>query len=470
MKTTFRLLLLFVVMVAAGGKVWGEIRTITITVDSIKNGGGTLGSNSYNNEEETWIQDGVFFGGKAIAAGNGGNTGAIQMQASNGVLYNTTPLPGKIISIELHSINTPRSSSCYGGTSRLVTGTAADYSVTGGAQVGSASETGWTADDFSGTEYLFFAIKRGGNTAGNTAYLSSIVITCDVPPPSVSLSPSALAFGTILVGTTKTLKLNIKGARLTQDIAVSTATDTASVFSIPVATATAAEAMSSSGKSVDVVFTPEHTYSYGGVLKISSADFADTTLVMTGAGAMPTLNVDSSQVRFGKLAVGNSVSKTIRISSVLLTDSISVSFADNASEFFSVAASKLAPNRAATVAITYAPAAAGEHTATLHLQSGLLTKDIPLSGSAASLLLEENFAYGTGQKLTDNGWAAHSGAGTSPILVTSGLAFSEYAASSTGGAAAVVNNGEDVNRKFDCEAVTSGKIYMAFLFKTERTN
>ncbi|MDR0687834.1 MAG: hypothetical protein LBF55_03990, partial [Prevotellaceae bacterium] len=230
MKTIFKLLLLLAVVVAGSGRVRGEIRTITITADSIKHGGGTLNSGNYNNgAERTWTQDDVSFGGKAITEGTGVNADAIQMEAANGVLYNTTPLPGKIVSIELHSVSTPRPSSCYGGkTSRLVNSDTGSYSVTDGTRVGLASDTGWTAEDFSGTEYVFFAIKRGSSAA----YLSSVVITCDVPlpPPSVSMSPSALAFGTVRVDTFRTLRLNIKGAYLTQDITLSISADTASVF------------------------------------------------------------------------------------------------------------------------------------------------------------------------------------------------------------------------------------------------
>ncbi|MDR0414054.1 MAG: hypothetical protein LBH84_01385, partial [Prevotellaceae bacterium] len=468
MKTTFWLPLLLAIVIAGGESVRGETRTIAITVHSIKEGGGTLGSNSYSGGiEKIWTQDGVAFGGKAITEGAGNNAGALQMQASSGILYNTTPLPGKIVSIELHSTGTARQSSCYGGgASRLVNSEAASYTVSGGTQVGSQSATGWTADDFSGTDYSFFAIKRDANVA----YLTSIVITCELYQPSVSFSPSPLSFGATLVGTPATQRLNIRGEHLSNDITLSITSDTAAVFSVPVATITAAEAMGRNGKNVDVVFTPEHAHSYGGLLILSSPDFSDTAIALAGTGGLPTISVDSLQVRFGKLAQGNSASRSIRITPSLLSDSISVSFADNASEFFSVAVGKLPYSRNTTLSVTYSPTAAGEHTATLRLQSGSLVKDIPLSGSAASLLLEENFAYEVGQKLTDNGWAAHSGEGTSPILVSSGLAFYGYAASGIGGAAAVVNNGEDVNRPFVNAAVTSGKIYMAFMFKTESTN
>ncbi|WP_435525696.1 hypothetical protein [Chryseobacterium indoltheticum] len=61
--------------------VWGWGQTITINLSSA-GGSGNLGSTNYNNgAERTWTQGGISFGGKAITAGNGGNTGLIQTQA-----------------------------------------------------------------------------------------------------------------------------------------------------------------------------------------------------------------------------------------------------------------------------------------------------------------------------------------------------------------------------------------------------
>lgn len=90
-------------------------------------------------------------------------------------------MPGKIVSITINQGGTARQSTLTGGTERLVSSTAADYTTTGTA-VGSASTTGWTAADFTGTEYTFFAIQRGANAA----YISSIVIEYDASSLAVS--------------------------------------------------------------------------------------------------------------------------------------------------------------------------------------------------------------------------------------------------------------------------------------------
>ena len=154
-------------------------KTVTINVANI---GGTtvLSTGNYNGgAERTWTTDGINLAGKAITA-NQNNTPSgtpsgtvIQTQANNGVIYNTTALPGRIVSVTLNFVGTAQVSSLFGGnTDRLVNSTAANYTVTGGTQIGTASSTGWTATDLEGTDYTFFAIKRGSSAS----YISSIEI------------------------------------------------------------------------------------------------------------------------------------------------------------------------------------------------------------------------------------------------------------------------------------------------------
>ena len=85
------------------------------------------------------------------------------------------------------------------------------------------------------------------------------------------------------------------------------------------------------------------------------------------------------------------------------------------------------------------------------------------------VLLVEDFDYDAGELLVDNGWTAHSGAGTSSVaVVTPGLEFPGYFGSGIGNAAGVINTGEDVHKTFAEQ--TSGTIYAAFIIKTETPN
>ncbi len=155
--------------------------TKTLIINTTNIGGtAVLGTSTYSSgAERTWNTEGIAFGGKAITSTVAntpvpGAAGAnIQAQANNGVIYNTTALPGRIVSITINSVGTAQVSSLYGGsTDRLVNNTAGNYTVTGGTQIGTASSTGWTATDLEGTNYTYFAIKRGASVS----YISSIEV------------------------------------------------------------------------------------------------------------------------------------------------------------------------------------------------------------------------------------------------------------------------------------------------------
>ncbi len=77
-------------------------------------------------------------------------------------------------------------------------------------------------------------------------------------------------------------------------------------------------------------------------------------------------------------------------------------------------------------------------------------------------LLTEDFNYTAGQLLTNNGWTAHSGAGTNAITVTSpGLTYTGHTGSGVGNAVSMTTSGEDANRSFT--ETSSGSLYFSFL-------
>ncbi len=104
-----------------------------------------------------------------------------------------------------------------------------------------------------------------------------------------------------------------------------------------------------------------------------------------------------------------------------------------------------------------------------HVSSPAPQVDLPVSGSVTeplepTLFLEENFPYTAATLLTDNGWIAHSGAGTQPAIVgSSGLVYTNYPpATGLSGQTVFSGSAEDVHRTFATQ--TSGNIYTAFLY------
>lgn len=167
--------------------VWGWGQTITIDLTSI-GGSANIGNNAYaGGAERTWTQNSVSFGGKAITAAQSPNTGAIQAQANNGVIYNTTAIPGRIKTIQVNQNASTAFTLSAGSTTRLVNSTTNVYTVTGGTSAGSVSGTTWTSADLSSQNYTFFALKKGSSAA----YITSIVITYEP-----ATSPSFTTTGT----------------------------------------------------------------------------------------------------------------------------------------------------------------------------------------------------------------------------------------------------------------------------------
>lgn len=161
--------------------VWGWGQSITIDLTSA-GGSANIGNNSYaSGAERTWTQNTVVFGGKAITAAQSPNIGTIQFQASNGVIYNTTAIPGRIKTIQVNQ-NASSSYTLSGGTSRLVNAATGNYTV-GGSNAGSVTGTTWTSADLSSQNYTFFALKKGANAG----YINSIVITYE-PSTTPNLS------------------------------------------------------------------------------------------------------------------------------------------------------------------------------------------------------------------------------------------------------------------------------------------
>ena len=161
--------------------VWGWGQSITIDLTSV-GGSANIGSNAYaNGAERTWTQSTVGFGGKAITAAQNPNAGAIQFQGNNGVIYNTTAIPGRIKTIQVNQ-NASSAFTLSGGTSRLVNNVTGTYTV-GGTSAGSVTGTTWTSADLSSQNYTFFALRKGSGAG----YITSIVITYE-PSTTPNLS------------------------------------------------------------------------------------------------------------------------------------------------------------------------------------------------------------------------------------------------------------------------------------------
>lgn len=145
---------------------WGA--TITLTTTSLSTPSG------YNNGQEyDATVSNVTFNYVYLMTGTGGNAGKIQSQASNGELWNSTLVPGKITNVSATHSGTARSSNLYWGTSAKAT-------------TNSSSVSGSFSKDSPSGCFGYIHIKR----SSNAAYWSQVVIT--YTPATITLSKSSI--------------------------------------------------------------------------------------------------------------------------------------------------------------------------------------------------------------------------------------------------------------------------------------
>ena len=264
-------------------------KTIVINVENI---GGTevLGTSSYDGgAERTWTTNNVNFGGKFITSNNnnqpsGAEKGTlIQAQASTGVIYNTTALPGKIVSITLKQAGAEKESVLSVGTTeqgRLVDAEAGN-STAGGTQI-SSSTTGWTSSDLGDNQYTYFAIRRGTGAS----YFSSIEIVYEVSTdPALAVNTTDLDFATVIVdNTSEAQTVNVTAENLTEAPTYEITGDDKDDF-------TATGDLTVEGGAINVTFAPTTKGTKNAVLTITSGDLTQTVnLTGNAEESLATLN------------------------------------------------------------------------------------------------------------------------------------------------------------------------------------
>ena len=100
--------------------------------------------------------------------------------------------------------------------------------------------------------------------------------------------------------------------------------------------------------------------------------------------AEPTLNLTTTPIDFGKVAINSTNESTLQLSGSLLTKDITLSV--DGDSYFTVSANSITPSEGSvneTITITYKPTVEGTHTATLKITSDELTEQtISLQGQA----------------------------------------------------------------------------------------
>ncbi|HNX02281.1 MAG TPA: chitobiase/beta-hexosaminidase C-terminal domain-containing protein [Candidatus Cloacimonas sp.] len=215
---------------------------------------------------------------------------------------------------------------------------------------------------------------------------------------------------------------------------------------------------------------------FSGNIIHSSSGATNVNLAVEGTvtNPSPMIEITASLTDFSTLLGTPSPEQQYTVTGLFLTAGISVTAptgyelsTDNTTYSNTL---NLASSFSGTVYVRLTGATAGTFSGNIvHSSTGAETQNLAVNGTvtdpnAYNTYLAEEFNYTAGTTLTSNGWIAHSGAGSHPIIVADeGLVYPGYYAYQ-GLAAQTVFSGsaEDVHKTFANQ--TSGTFYVSFLF------
>ncbi len=259
-----------------------------------------------------------------------------------------------------------------------------------------------------------------GTTRSSTLEISSdaavaldfLTLVGVADPPSLTLAPATLDFGTVNVGSSDLLLATLANgtAQPVTLLAIGATGD----FSAASGTCPSAGGVLASGTSctLSVLFAPSAAGARTGTLSVTtSATTLPLSAALTGTATLARLQVTPGALAFGSVAVGATANLTLTLlntgSATVTNIATAITGAAAAADFIitvpcSVAA--LAPNQGCTAVVSFSPSAASSRTATLTIASSdpFSPAVIPLTGIGLPATIAGSFT------LTANGGTSAS--------------------------------------------------------------
>jgi hypothetical protein len=219
---------------------------------------------------------------------------------------------------------------------------------------------------------------------GSAASLCNFALTPTAG--TLSASPAAVSFGSVVVGSSATQNVTVTAAIGSVTISQATASTGFSLSGLTLPTTLAA----GQSATFQVKFTPTTTGSVTGSLSLTSnASNSPTAVSLSGTGATQagTLSASPSAVSFGSIVVGSSATQNVTVTAA--SGSVTISQA-TASTSFSLSGltlpTTLAAGQSATFQVKFAPTTTGSVTGSLSLTSNASNSPtaVSLSGAGAT--------------------------------------------------------------------------------------
>ena len=209
------------------------------------------------------------------------------------------------------------------------------------------------------------------------------------PVPEFDVEPSSLTM-TATVGESATATVDVYGLNLTQNASLTIGGTDASLFSVTPNTLTPAQAADLT--TVTVTYSPTAVGTHTATLTIASEGAESVDIPITGTATAapvvtPTLVVVGDATVAVAATVGQSATETFSVLGSDLTGDVTLTLADESGYFAinSTTIAKADAEEGAVITVTYSPAEAGEHTATVTISSdGAESETVTLNGTATT--------------------------------------------------------------------------------------
>ena len=251
-------------------------------------------------------------------------------------------------------------------------------------------------------------------TSDSSTSLEFISLLGAASPANLTFSPTSLDFGSVLVGSTSTLPIQITNVSTTPAIfnAVTATGDYAATGTCP----TPGNVLAPSATcTIQIAFTPTQPGTRTGTLSLNtSLTSLPLTAALTGIGAQSQLHITPTSLSFGTIALGSSSTLALTLTNTGTASINNLALAISGD--YSIAApcplTTLAPGSSCSVTITFTPTATGARTGTLTVASTDQSSPtvVPLTGTGKSGTTTTTGTF----TLTVNGGA------TSTVTVVSG--------------------------------------------------
>lgn len=202
--------------------------------------------------------------------------------------------------------------------------------------------------------------------------------------PTITASPTSIAFGDQVAGGTYTKTFTVTGTNLEGNITL--AKSGSSSFTIDITSVTKATA-EGNGATITVTFKPTAytTADYTGTVTLTSSNATAVTVNLTGKGiyTAPSIAASPTSLSFTGNS-GQTYTKTVTVTGSNLQGNITAAISDDANGFYSVSPTSFS-GTSQTVTVTWAPTAGGTSTANLVLTTtgtGANSVTVPITGTA----------------------------------------------------------------------------------------